>query len=91
MIALSPSASPTLTTSLEQVLVTTDNAEKYCFYALPSAVFSAFCLYQHVRSWWTLSRASLAPSQHVSALHYCAYATGCTENRSLLTEQALPL
>ena len=27
----------------------------------------------------------------VSALHYCAYATGCIENRGLLTEQALPL
>jgi len=26
-----------------------------------------------------------------SPLHYCAYATGCTENRGLLTEQALPL
>ncbi len=30
-------------------------------------------------------------SEIVSPLHYCAYATGCTENRSLLTEQALPL
>ena len=30
-------------------------------------------------------------SEMVSALHYCAYATGCTENRGLLTEQALPL
>ena len=30
-------------------------------------------------------------SEVVSSLHYCAYATGCTENRSLLTEQALPL
>ena len=30
-------------------------------------------------------------SEMVSALHYCAYATGCTEIRGLLTEQALPL
>ncbi len=30
-------------------------------------------------------------SEIVSPLHYCAYATGCTENRVLLTEQALPL
>ena len=30
-------------------------------------------------------------SEHVSPLHCCAYATGCTENRNLLTEQALPL
>ena len=30
-------------------------------------------------------------SEIVSPLHYCAYATGCRENRSLLTEQALPL
>jgi len=30
-------------------------------------------------------------SEIVSPLHYCAYATGCTENTSLLTEQALPL
>ncbi len=29
-------------------------------------------------------------SEHVSPLHCCAYATGCTENRNLLTEQALP-
>ena len=28
-------------------------------------------------------------SEIVSPLHYCAYATGCTENRTLLTEQAL--
>jgi len=30
-------------------------------------------------------------SEIVSPLHYCAYATGCRENISLLTEQALPL
>ena len=30
-------------------------------------------------------------SEIVSPLHYCAYATGCTENRSLLTEQAILL
>ncbi len=30
-------------------------------------------------------------SEIVSPLHSCAYATGCTENRRLLTEQALPL
>ena len=29
--------------------------------------------------------------ESVSPLHYCAYATGCRENRSLLTEQALLL
>ncbi len=30
-------------------------------------------------------------SELASPLHYCAYATGCTENRGSLTEQALPL
>ena len=30
-------------------------------------------------------------SEIVSPLHYCAYATGCRGNSSLLTEQALPL
>jgi len=41
----------------------------------------------------TVRRQQTLPkfSEIVSPQHYCAYATGCTENRSLLTEQALPL
>jgi len=30
-------------------------------------------------------------SELASSQHYCAYATGCTENRGLLTEQAFSL
>ncbi len=39
---------------------------------------------QKAPNWQNLSE--LASSQH-----YCAYATGCTDNRGLLTEQAFSL
>ena len=55
------------------------------FDAVEDAVSSL--LKSKVRRHQTLPKVS----EIVSPLHYCAFATGCTENRSLLTEQALPL
>ncbi len=65
--------------------------ESDSFRILLSAGYTGFQVFDAVEL--TVRRHQTLPkvSEIVSPLHYCAYATGCRGNRSLLAEQALPL
>jgi len=58
-----------------------------------SAGYNSFQAFDAVDDAVKVNRHQTLPkfSEIVSPLHYCAYATGCREKRTLLTEQALPL
>jgi len=68
--------------------------ESNSFRILLSAGYNNFEGFDAVSSLRSKSKSKVRRHQTlaklVSSLHYCAYATGCTENRGLLTEQALP-
>ena len=71
----------------------TTKLESNSFRILLSAGYNSFQAFDAVDDAVKVNRHQTLPkfSEIVSPLHYCGYATGCREKRSLLTEQAVPL